>query len=158
MPFGRFKWLRLAFGLSAAPKLFQIRMHNVLASLPDIACICDDVLEYGSGYIVEEARIDHDQNISALFDRYRQKRIRLSLEKLLFDQSSTVFIGHELTLEGLLLDGHKVTAIHNMPATTDRAGVLRLLGTVTFLAKFCPNFCKITAPIRQLLLYDTEFR
>src|SRR6218665_2383164 len=44
-----------------------------------------------------------------------------------------------------------------MPPPTDRQGVLRLLGMATYLAKFCPQFSEITAPIRALLKGENEF-
>jgi hypothetical protein len=132
-------------------------MHEALQGLNGVDCICDDVLVHGSGNTVEEARADHDRNMLALLDRCREKGIRLNLEKLQLDRPRTVFMGHELTSAGLLPDRRKVAAILQMPAPTDCTGVLRLLGMATYLVKFCANFSEITAPIRQLLLKDTDF-
>src|SRR6218665_239095 len=66
-------------------------------------------------------------------------------------------MGHELTANGLRPDPKKVQAIRQMPPLTDRAGVLRLLGIATYLAKFCPNFSDATSKIRELLPQDAEF-
>ena len=44
-----------------------------------------------------------------------------------------------------------------MPPPTDRQGVLRLLDMATYLAKFCPQFSEVTAPILALLKGDNEF-
>ena len=45
-----------------------------------------------------------------------------------------------------------------MPPPKDRAGVLRIVGMATYLAKFVPKFSEILNPIRSLLSEDTEFR
>ena len=37
-----------------------------------------------------------------------------------------------------------------MPQPTDVAGVRRVLGMVTYLAKFLPNLSNVSAPLRQL--------
>ena len=66
-------------------------------------------------------------------------------------------MGHELTASGLRPDPRKIIAIRQMPPPTDKAGVLRLLGLATYLAKFCPNFSEATAKIRELLPKDAEF-
>jgi len=61
-PFGRYRWLRLPFGVSPAPELFQARMHDALAGLKGIACIADDILIAGSGDTEAEAIADHNRN------------------------------------------------------------------------------------------------
>ena len=156
-PFGRYKWLRLPFGISPAPELFQSRMHAALSGLKGIACIADDVLIAGAGETEAEASADHNRNLRALLDRCRERGIRLNRNKLKLNRPTTVFCGHELTKTGVHPDQRKVEAILNMPPPVDRQGVLRLLGMATYLAKFCPNFSSVTAPIRTLLLKETEF-
>ena len=47
-------------------------------------------------------------------------------------------------------------AISEMPAPTDRKGVMILSGTVNYLPKTIPNMSQITEPIRQLW-QDIEF-
>ena len=100
---------------------------------------------------------DHNRNLRALLDRCRERGIKLNINKLKLNRPTTVFCGHELTRRGVQPDQRKVAAILNMPPPTDRQGVLRLLGMATYLAKFCPNFSSVTAPIRALLLKDSEF-
>ena len=67
-------------------------------------------------------------------------------------------MGHELTSAGLRADRRKMEAILNMPAPSDKPGVLRLLGMTGFLARFCPNYSETTAPLRELLQRDVEFK
>jgi len=48
-PIGKFRWLRLPYGISPAPKIFQRKMCEALDGLEDVACIADDMLIYGRG-------------------------------------------------------------------------------------------------------------
>jgi len=157
-PFGKFRWLRLPYGISPTPELFQRKIHEALSGLKHIACVADDILIFGCGSSIEEAQRDHDTSLIALFDRCRQQNIRLNQSKMRLNRESVQCMGHQLTQSGLGVDQRKVEAVHQMAAPTDRDGVLRLLGMCTYLARYTPDFSEITAPIRQLLKRETEFR
>ena len=62
-PFGRYRYLRMPFGISSAPEEFQRRMHMIVEGLPGVAVIADDILVYGCGpdYVA-----DHDANLQRL--------------------------------------------------------------------------------------------
>jgi len=62
-PFGRYKWLRLPFGLSSASEVFQSRINQVLENINGVKVIADDILVYGKGDTVEKAILDHDDNV-----------------------------------------------------------------------------------------------
>jgi hypothetical protein len=38
-PFGRYRWIRMPFGIATAPKEYQRRQHEVLEGLPGIHAI-----------------------------------------------------------------------------------------------------------------------
>ena len=48
-PFGRYRWRRLPFGLSASSEIFQKRINQALEGLEGILNITDDILIYGVG-------------------------------------------------------------------------------------------------------------
>ena len=144
-PLEKLKFLRLAYGLSPAPEIFQRKLLEAPAGLNGVACIADDILIYGCGDSVELAQQDHDRNMIALLDRCRDKGIKLNKEKMKLNCASVTFMGHELTSDGLRPDRRKAEAIQRMPAPVDRQGLLRLLGMATFLARFCPSFSETTA-------------
>src|SRR6218665_2317745 len=114
-PFGRERWLRLPFGISPSPEIFQSRVHAALSGLKGIACIADDILIYGAGETAEVARADHDQNLFALLRRCREQGIKLNRQKLRLYRQSTLFCGHELTPGGVRPDERKVDAIKHIP-------------------------------------------
>ena len=156
-PFGRIRWLRLPFGISPAPELFQYRLHAALSGLTGIYCVADDILCVGQGETEAEAIMQHNKNFRALLDRCREKGIKLNRQKLKLNRRSMIFCGHELTKDGVRPDPRKIEAILQMPPPADKQGVRRLLGMATYLAKFMPNFSEVTAPIRELLHHSNEF-
>ena len=50
---GRYRWLRLPFGISVSAEIFQRKLFEALKGLHGIICIVDDVIIYGKD---EEAR------------------------------------------------------------------------------------------------------
>jgi len=62
MPFGRYRWLRMFFGIARAPEEYQRRQHEALEGLPGIYVTADDILITGQGETREEALQDHDHN------------------------------------------------------------------------------------------------
>jgi len=139
-PFGKFRWLRLPYGVSPAPELFQRRIHEALSGLKGVACIADDMLVYGCGDTLEEAQQDHDRCLTELLDRCREKRIRLNKGKMKINLSSVKFMGYELTQDGLKADKQKTEAIASMPPPTDRQRRDATTWYGDILSPFCSNF------------------
>ncbi len=157
-PWGRFRWLRMPFGISPAPEEFQRRLNDAISGLNRVRAVHDDVLIYGVGDTFEEAEVDHDRKLTLFLDRCRDKNIKLNKSKLKFKLPEVPYLGHILTADGLKIDPTKVEAIRDMPAPTDKHGVQRLLGMVNYLQKFAPNLSEATAPLRSLLKDKVHFR
>ena len=157
-PMGKFKWRRLPFGISVSPEIFQRRLIESLEGLNGIACIADDILVYGCGDTVAQAKVDHDRNFIALLKRCRELNIRLNVKKLKLHQTTVRFMGHELSDRGLQSDPNKVKAITEMPSPTDKQALQRLLGMATYLSRYVSNFSELTAPLRELLKSENEYK
>ena len=63
-----------------------------------------------------------------------------------------------MSSEGIKPDPNKTTAIQEMKKPVDRKGVQRFLGMITYLAKWIPDLCTITDPLRQLLIKKNEWQ
>ena len=157
-PFGRYRWLRLPFGIKTAPEVYQCRIHESLQGLSGIEDIVDDILCVGEGDTYESAVEDHDKNLIALLERCREKNIKLNPKKLQLRKQEVPYIGHLLTSDGLKPDPNKVKAIVEMPTPADKQSLQRLLGMITYLSKFLPNLSEVTKPLRRLLDKDVEWR
>lgn len=106
IPFGSYRWLRVPFGISPVPEIFQIKLDDIVISG------CEDSLE--------EAMLDHNHNLENLFDRLRQNNFKPNRTKLKLYQKSIKFYGHDLTDEGLKADNIKIFSIINYPTPTNK--------------------------------------
>ena len=156
-PFGRFRWLRMPFGICSAPEEFQRRMNDTFENLKGTAVIADDLLVFGEGDDIETATKDHDQNLTNALQRARDSNLKFNRAKVKLRMTNVPYIGHLLTSEGIKPDPKKVEAIQNMPQPTDVPSVKRFLGMVNYLSKFLPNISTITEPLRQLEAKDVEW-
>jgi len=48
-PIGRYRYLRMPFGISLAPEVFESKLQECLADLPGVKVIRDDILVVGCG-------------------------------------------------------------------------------------------------------------
>ena len=143
-PHGRYRWLRLPFGLSVSSEIFQKRLHQEVEGLRGVKCIADDVLIYGT------SEADHDSNLEGFMSRCQQKGIKLNAQKLEFKCNEVPFHGHLLTSEGLKPDPEKIRAITEMPRPQNRDDVLRLNGMVDYLSRFLPRLSDVMKTLREL--------
>jgi len=74
-PYGRFRWLRLPFGLSVSSEIFQRKVDQALD-------ITDDILIFGVGETEEKAHADHDEKLRALLQLCRDRKIALNRDKI----------------------------------------------------------------------------
>ena len=150
-PVGRYRWLRLPFGVSCAPEVYQRIMDNMLEGIQGAHAVIDDILIAGRD--LEE----HDHILRQVVERATNHNLKLNLEKTRLRQSSVSYVGHIISKEGLQADPAKVAAVRDMPAPTNKTELKRFLGFVTYLGKFLPNLSTESAPLRELLKEDVEF-
>ena len=149
-PFGRYRFLRMPFGLTSASEVFQRAMEELFTGYP-CAIIVDDLLVWGEG------TADHDANLKKILQRAREIDMKLSPKKCKFRLDQVSYVGHQFTKGGLKPDEAKVKAIREMPTPNDPEALRRFLGMTNYLHKFINNFSEKTAPLRELLRNDTHW-
>ena len=156
-PFGRFRWLRMPFGISPASEYFQHALEQAIEGLAGTYAVADDILVIGEGETYEEAEKNHDERLTELLNRCQKKGIKLNEAKFKLKQKELPFIGHVLTDKGLKADPTKVQAILEMEKPEDVKGVRRTLGLVNYMSKFLNKLADISEPLSQLTHKDNEF-
>jgi len=96
-PYGRYRWMRMLFGISSAPEVRQQTMNQTVEGLDHVEVIADDFLASGVGDTTEEALANHDLNLKAFLSRSRERGLKLNPTKIKLQRSSVPFIGHILT-------------------------------------------------------------
>ena len=135
IPYGKYHWLRLPFGFSVSPEIFQKPVIQTLEGLEGVLNITDDIIIYGIGNSPEQASADHDRKLEMLLQRCRERGIALSLDKLKLRLKRVTFMGHMLTDHGLEPDADKTEAVFDMPTPQNVKDAQRLNGFMTYLSK-----------------------
>ena len=156
--FGKYKWLRMPFGLSSSPEEFQRRLSETLEGLEGVTVVADDILIYGKGSTREVAVQDHNKKLEKLLARAKEKGLRLNRDKCKFLLDELPYIGHVISEKGVSPDPSKVKAIKEMDAPQDSDGIRKFLGHINYLSKFVPNCSAECEPLRRLIgVSDREF-
>lgn len=157
-PFGRFRWLRLPFGLKVSSEIFQKKLGEALLGLKNTVHIADDVIIAGCGRDDTEAEKNLQIRMNELRQRCQERHIRLNDKKAALKQHKVVFMGHMITRDGISPDPTKVEAIQHLPVPTDVSSVRRLCGTVQYLARYIPNLAQHLEPLRALTRKETPWK
>ena len=149
--FGRYRWLRLPFGLSVSAEIFQKKLLQTLADIPGVICVADDVIIHGKD------QESHDENLKRFLLRCKEIGIKLNKAKFEMNKNTISFMGHLITADGLKPDPSKVEAITQMSPPQNVEEIRRFMGTVNYLAKFAPNLANVAQPINNLLKKDVDW-
>ena len=151
-PFGRYKFLRLPFGITSAPELFQQEMEKLLADLPGVIVIMDDILVFGA------TREEHDERLQAVLSVIKSKGMKLNKAKCLFGQDELPFMGHIVGRDGVKPDPEKVAAICKLPAPQNQTELRRIIGMATYLGRFLDDLSTLVKPMTDLLKSDVVWQ
>jgi hypothetical protein len=150
-PFGRYRFLRLPFGISSAPEVYQQTMDQFFGDLEGVEIYLDDFFVWG------ETRAEHDQRLTAVFDRCVKVNLKLNASKCKFLLPELPWIGHVISFQQLKPDPAKVSVITAFKEPSSKEELQRLLGMVNYLSKFCEHLSPLTKPLRDLLKSDVEW-
>ena len=147
-PFGRYRFLRMPFGISPAPEIWQKTACEIFEGLEGVDVYMDDVLVWG------ETLSEHNMRLRRVLERADKQGLKLKRDKAKVALTEVNYVGHILSAEGLKVDRSKVDAIVSMPEPESVEDVKRFLGMVNYIAKFVPNLSSKTEPMRKLLEKD----
>jgi transposase InsO family protein len=143
-PWGRFKFLRLPFGVSPAPEVFHRIIADLIQDLPGVIHYIDDIL------IMAETRAEHDRLVAIVLRRLAEAGFAVNEAKSDFGKSSITFLGHVLSGDGIRPDPSKLEALRDMRAPRSLAELQSLMGFLNFLGRYIPQFATLAEPIRRI--------
>lgn len=142
-PWALYEWLRILFGLTNAPPVFQRYINKCLEGLRDIVCSAylDDVLCYGRTF--EE----HLQNVRSVLQRMKEKGIKLKANECNFFKRKVVYLGLVISSDVYQADPaskEDIDKFRNPPSTV---GDLRSL----YYRGFIKDYARKVKPLYDLL-------
>ena len=150
-PFGRYRFLKMPFGISSAAEVQQKKTYQVFGDIEGVHIIADDML------IAAADEQEHDRIMRKVLERAIQYGVKFNFHKVQLKKTSIVYMGVVISSEGLKPDSAKVKAIVDMPDPQDKEGVKRLIGMLNFLSPFIPDKYSMIAPLRSLLKEDVPW-
>lgn len=150
-PFGRYRFLRLPFGIKSAPEVFQKIIHRYFGNIEGVVSYEDDLCIWST------SKEEHLKRLKEVFRRARECGLKFNKSKCELAKTEMRYLGHILSEDGIQADPSKILAIKNMPRPENKHDLMRFLGMVTYLTKFIPRMSEKTAPLRQLLEKDAAW-
>jgi hypothetical protein len=149
---GLFKYLKLPYGVSCAPAIFQKVMESVTQGIDMTAVYLDDILVSG------KTPQEHDSNLEKVMNRLQDAGLRLKETKCEFAKKSLTFLGHTINSEGIQPVEEKVEAVLKAPAPTNVQELRSYLGLLNHYHRFLPNASTLLAPLHELLRKNTPWK
>lgn len=140
---GLFQPLRMRFGVSSAPAIFQQVMDQILHGIANVKCYLDDILVKGSSYD------DCFKTVVLVLERLESYHVRINVKKSLWFANSVPYLGYVISEFGRSPKPAKVEAIllAKVPGNSKEAN--SFMGLVNFYAPLIPNLSTVAAPIRK---------
>ena len=148
---GRFRFLRMPFGLKMSQDVFQMRMDQIVEQCPGVIAIHDDICVYG------RTEAEHDAHLWNLMKVAERSGLVFNSDKCEIKNSRISFYGKFFTPNGVEPDPAKVQGIVDMPAPTNAKELQSFLGMVNFMQPHVPHLSHHSAPLRELLKSDKKF-
>ena len=151
MPFGKYKFLMVPFGLAQAPAYFQLLMNPVLEGLSFAMTYLDDII------IFSNSEEEHLLHLEEVFHWLRKAGLKMKRSKCDLFKSQIHYLGHLISEDGISPLPDKLDSIKNMPVLKCMKEIRQFLGLTGYYRKFVPRFADISRPLTRLTRKETTF-
>ena len=152
IPFGRYRFLRVPFGIVSASEIFQRVMSQMVEDIEGSEAIMDDIVVWGKD------QAEHDMCLKQVMDKAKACGLKFNKGKCRFRQNQFSYVEHVLSGEGLKADPEKIRAVQDMKRPQSQRELMTFLGFIQYLKKFMPNMADISAPLRKLIEKAAEWK
>ena len=151
MPFGKYEFLMVPFGLAQAPAYFQLLMNKVLKGLKFAMTYLDDII------IFSQDESQHLEHLEIVFSCLWEAGLKMKHSKCDFFKSEIHYLGHLISPEGISPLPNKLDSIKHMPVPNSAKEIKQFLGLTGYYRKFVPRFADISRPLTTLTKKDAKF-
>ncbi|GBG65972.1 hypothetical protein CBR_g54951 [Chara braunii] len=111
----------------------------------------DDILIFSKS--VEE----HAQHVKTVLSLLRRHKYKVNLEKCEFGCTKILYLGHEVSAEGIRPEDAKVASIRDWPRPQTVTEVRSFLGMCGYYRNFVKNYSTVASPLTDLTRLDTPW-
>ncbi|KAL7304381.1 hypothetical protein TKK_0003180 [Trichogramma kaykai] len=154
MPDETAEFNRLIFGLTNGPAFFSKLMQRILHPLRRqlVLFFLDDI------FIAGKSWDDLRPKLIAVFKALREAGLTINIKKCQFLKNVVIYLGFEISAEGIKPGQNKVDAIARFPVPTNVHEVRRFLGLTGFFRRFVARYAEIASPLNELLKANRAFQ
>ena len=113
-PFGKYKYVKVPFGLAQAPAYFQELMTGILKDFNFTITYLDDIIIYS------RTAEEHLLHIKQVFEKLPATKHSMKLSKCHFFSKEVQYLGHILSTKGICPLPSKTHAIKNAPTNNSQ--------------------------------------
>ncbi|GBG72364.1 hypothetical protein CBR_g11942 [Chara braunii] len=108
----------------------------------------DDIL------IFSKSAEEHAQHVETVLSLLRQHKYKVNLEKCEFGHTKILYLGHEVSTEGIRAEDAKVASIRDWPRPRTVTEVRSFLGMCGYYRNFVKNYSTVASPLIDLARLD----
>lgn len=144
---GHYEYLRMPFGLKNTLATFQRIMDNILRGIQNEKCLVylDDII------VFSVSLQEHIVNLRSVFERLRETRFKIQLDKSEFLRKEVSYLCHLITLHGIKPNPDKIKVIQKFPLPKTAKEIKQFLGLLGYYRKFIKTFATLTKPMTKCL-------
>lgn len=151
-PDGLFYFNCLSFKLCSAPPTFQRLLDQVLAGLKWNDCLVymDDILVKG------RTLQEHKERLDRVLQAVGDVDLILNLKKCHFTSPDAMYLGHQISLQGIKLEPAQIQAAKDFPPPVSTTKLRAFLGLAFFIENSLKDFHKLQRVLHVLLKKGAE--
>ena len=141
-PIGKFKFLRMPFGLKNAPAIFQRTIEQVLRPVRDSTCnYIDDVIIFSNSW--EE----HLVHLEGVLECIRKAGLTIKRKKCEFGRKYMTYLGHLVGCGRLAVPESRVMAMRKYGKPRTKKQLRAFLGSVGYYRQFVKGFASMSSKL-----------
>jgi len=152
-PLGQFEFLRMPFGVTNAPRVFQRFINNIFSKLINdnkILLYLDDIL------IATETIEEHLKILKDVFQIATQNKLMFRLDKCSFLYEEITYLGYTVNKNGIRPSKHNIDSVLNYPIPRNVKEIQRFVSLASYFRRFIKNFATIAKPYDLMKKGDVQ--
>ena len=149
---GVYQYKRLVQGATCAQQDYQYYISKLFMQEELIENICDDILVAG------RTKDEHNKNLKRCLQILKENNLTVNSKKCIWGAPEVTFYGHTISAKGIKPTAGRIKAVKEFSEPKNPKEVSSFLGLVNYLGTFINNLATITAPLRNLLKKDVEWK
>nr|GEY94238.1 putative reverse transcriptase domain-containing protein [Tanacetum cinerariifolium] len=151
--YGHYEFLVMPFGLTNALAVFMDLINRIFHECLDkfVIVFIDDILVYS------KTKEEHEEHLRIVLGTLRQKKLYVKFSKCEFWLGQVAFLGHIVSVDGIIMDPATVEAITKWPRPKTMTEIRSFLGPVGYYRRFVEGFSRLALPLTKLMRKGKKF-